>query len=316
MATILAANEWERTVNGGGDALQQVAPGVARLPIIFINVYLVGEPGGPWVLVDTGLPLTAPRTRAAAEARYGSGARPAAIILTHGHFDHAGSAMELATGWDVPIYAHPLEMPYLTGQSDYPPQDPTIPGAISFMSRLFPHSGYDFGDRVRPLPEDGSVPGMPGWRWLHTPGHSPGQVSLFRDTDRALLAGDALATMDMDSWASQLTRDPEFDRPPAPFTPDWEAARTSVEQLAELDPSVVAAGHGIPMQGERVAAKLSAFAEHFPVPANGRYVPFPARFDREGVVSVPPPAPDPLPRQLAIAGLIAAAVVVIRRPRA
>jgi glyoxylase-like metal-dependent hydrolase (beta-lactamase superfamily II) len=47
------------------------------------------------------------------------------------------------------------------------------------MSRLMPDHGYDFDDRVKELPEEGTVPGVPGWRWLHTPGHTPGHVSLY-----------------------------------------------------------------------------------------------------------------------------------------
>ncbi|MDQ3607109.1 MAG: MBL fold metallo-hydrolase, partial [Gemmatimonadota bacterium] len=226
----VALREWERTTGGGSHALERLAPDVARLPVIFVNAYLVGEPGGAWTLVDTGLPLSAGRVQAAAAARFGVGTRPEAIVLTHGHFDHAGSARELATLWEVPIYAHSLELPYLTGRSDYPPQDPTIGGAISFMSRVFPHSGFDFGGKVRPLPDDGSVPGMPGWRWIHTPGHTAGHVSFFRERDRLLLAGDALTTMDLDSWAAQITRAQELDRPPAPLTSDWGAARRSVER--------------------------------------------------------------------------------------
>ena len=61
----------------------------------------------------------------------GAGAPPEAIVLTHGHFDHAGSALQLAEYWDVPIYAHRLEMPYLTGKADYPPPDPTIATSTS-----------------------------------------------------------------------------------------------------------------------------------------------------------------------------------------
>ena len=193
----------------------EAASGVVRPDMGLVNAYLVGAPGGPWILVETGLPRSATLTRWLAAKRYG--ARPEAIILTHGHFDHAGSALDLSTEWDVPIYAHPLKMPYLTGKSDYPPQDPTMGGAIAQLARLFPHGGYDFGDRVRPLPADGSVPGPDGWRWSHTPGHTPGHVSLFREKDRVLLAGDSLATMDMDSWTSQLNR--ELHRPPATVHP-------------------------------------------------------------------------------------------------
>ena len=66
------------------------ASGVERVPVLFVNAYLVGEPGGPWVLVDTGIPGFAARVRHAAVARFGDRA-PEAIVLTHGHFDHAGT---------------------------------------------------------------------------------------------------------------------------------------------------------------------------------------------------------------------------------
>jgi hypothetical protein len=121
--------------------------------------------------------------------------RPASIILTHGHFDHAGSALELAREWDVPVY----------------------------------------------------------------------------------------------------------------FTTDWGAARRSIELLASLDPSAVGAGHGIPMTGARVAEEFRAFAEGFRPPRKGRYVREPVRADERGVVALPPPVPDPLPKVLAGVGLALAA---------
>jgi hypothetical protein len=140
-----------------------------------------------------------------------------------------------------------------------------------------------------------------------------------RETDRVLLAGDALATMDMDSWVSQLTRKREFHRPPAPFTPDWEAARSSVEALADLEPSVVAAGHGLPVEGPHVAEELRGFAGRFSPPGTGRYVDQPARADEEGVRDLPPPVPDPLPRVVAGAAvavaLVVAGVALTRRRR-
>lgn len=189
-------------------AADEPASDVGRLYIAIVNVYFVGARGAPWVLVDTGLPSFAALVRRRAADRYGSGSRPEAIVLTHGHFDHAGNVIELSREWDVPVYAHRLELPYLTGQSGYPPQDPTVGGALGFLSRAFPHTGIDLGTRVHPLPEDGTVPGMPGWRWGHTPGHTAGHVSIYRDSDRFLLAGDALATVDQDSPRHRSTCGP------------------------------------------------------------------------------------------------------------
>jgi glyoxylase-like metal-dependent hydrolase (beta-lactamase superfamily II) len=72
------------------------------------------------------------------------------------------------------IYVHPLEMPYLTGGSDYLPRDSTMGGAIAQMARLFPYAGYGFGDRVQPLPAGGDILGLENWKPYHTPGHTRG----------------------------------------------------------------------------------------------------------------------------------------------
>lgn len=290
---------------------QLVAPGVTFLTTVFVNVYFVGASDGSWVLVDTGLPMQAARVRRAAEDRFGEGAHPTSIILTHGHFDHASNALDLAREWDVPIYAHELEMPYLTGKSDYPPQDPTVGGALAQMSRLFPHSGCDLGDRAQMLPPDGSVPGLLEWQWLHTPGHTAGHISLFRDSDRALIAGDALATVNQESVVTLVTLERELRQPPATFTTDWGAARGSIEQLAELQPTVIAAGHGLPIKDGDVAGKLRSFAQRFTPPARGRYVREPARADERGVTYVPPPVPDTTGRIIKGAVLASAAVAVV-----
>ena len=183
---------------------EPVAPGVARLGIVFVNVFALGEPGEPWLLVDAGLKGSAGYIRGAVEDRFGKGSRPEAMLLTHGHFDHVGSAWELASEWDVPLYTHRLEVPYLAGRSDYPPRDPTTGGAMAHMSRLMPDHGYDFGDRVRALPPDGGVPGLPGWRWLHTPGHTPGHRALLvrlKGSGPILLSGDAVHFAE--NWSSR-----------------------------------------------------------------------------------------------------------------
>ncbi len=302
------------------DNMQELAPGVAFHTVSIANVYFLGEPGGPWILVDTGTPGGAATIQAAAAQRFGVDSRPAAIVLTHGHPDHAGSASELAGAWDVPIYAHPLEFPYLTGQSLYPPSDPTVGGALAFLTRFFPSSLQDLRPRLQPLPPDGTVPGLPDWAWLPTPGHAPGHVAFYRERDRVLLAGDALTTMGMYSLPALLTNKPQLSRPPAAITCDWGAAQASVQSLAALRPSVLGAGHGTPLSGPDVTAELSDFAAHFPVPAHGRYVGTPARMDEEGIISLPPPAPDPLPRQLALGAALAVAFVLAvrrlrRRPR-
>ncbi len=274
-----------------GSRTDLVAPDLAYLRTGIVNLYLYGRPGAPsgsWVLIDAGMPGSAARIIRAADEWIGPDSRPAAIILTHGHFDHVGAVRSLAERWDVPVYAHGLELPYLTGRSSYPPPDPTVGGgAMAAMARLYPRGPIDLSARVRALPDDGSVPGMPGWRWIHTPGHTPGHVSLFREDDRTLIAGDAFVTTKQESATAVLTQRPEIHGPPAYYTPDWEAARRSVETLAGLEPLRVATGHGPPLQGTEMLADLKELARDFDrlaVPSRGRYV------GRPGT--------DPLPRIL------------------
>ncbi|MGI9088430.1 MAG: MBL fold metallo-hydrolase [Chthoniobacterales bacterium] len=275
-------------------AIKRIAPDVGWLPVSFVNVYFLGQPGGPWVLVDAGLPGRAGQIKAAAEARFGAGRAPEAIVLTHGHFDHAGSALKLADEWNVPIYAHPLELAYLTGQSSYPPPDPTIGGAIAFLSRFMPSRAIDLGSRVRPLLPN-EFPTLPDWQWLETPGHSPGHVSFFRPSDRTLVAGDAFATMDMDSWVGLVSGRKVLARGGAPFNCDWDASRASVQKLADLRPSAAACGHGIPMCSHELPERLARFAGRFRAPRHGRYVREPARTNESGVVDLPPAPFDPVP---------------------
>jgi len=289
----------------------EIAPGVFRMPITIANAYFVGEAGSSWFLVDCGTPGKSKALREEAEARYGKGAKPSLILLTHGHFDHAGNAKELAEKWGIPIYAHHLERPYLTGRSPYPPKDPTVGGAMAFLSRFFPTSAINLEPHLRELPENGEVPGHPEWRWTFTPGHAPGHVSLYHAGKGILLAGDAFTTVDVDSPIALALQTKQISRPPAPFTCDWDAAEKSVRELAKLNPAVIGCGHGNPMAGPNVARELSEFAENFPIPSHGRYVPEPAQTDERGIRYLPPAPRDSLPNLAAALGLTLALAAVL-----
>lgn len=305
------------------DSPRYVAPEVSYLLDYIVNVCFVGPAGAgdrEWVLVDAGLPASADRIKRAATRLFGPESRPAAIVLTHGHFDHVGALETLVREWDVPVYAHEMELPYLTGRSSYPPPDPFVGGgAMSAMSFLYPRGPIDLGSSVRALPADGSVPGMPGWRWIPTPGHSPGHVSLVRDVDRTLIAGDAFTTTKQESVVAVFTQRQEMHGPPMYFTPDWGAARTSLRHLADYAPTAAITGHGPPMRSAQLQSELRRLASHFEKwarPNHGRYHDRPAITDAEGVVQLPPPVVSG--RALAITGLAVGAAIglaVVARQR-
>jgi phosphoribosyl 1,2-cyclic phosphodiesterase len=97
---------------GGTDVAREIAPDVFCLGPsgrTQTDVYFVRS-GSSWVLVDAGWAKDASRIRHAAESLFGVDLRPAAILLTHVHPDHAGSALDLARTWECSVYLHPDEL--------------------------------------------------------------------------------------------------------------------------------------------------------------------------------------------------------------
>lgn len=122
----------------------EVLPDVFCYTIQIVNIVLIGKPfSDNFVLIDAGMPGSADKIFSIVEKRFGKHRKPQAIILTHGHFDHVGGIIELVDQWNIPVYAHPLEMPYLTGEKNYPTPDATVEGGIiAKMSPLFPNTPY------------------------------------------------------------------------------------------------------------------------------------------------------------------------------
>ena len=255
----------------------EVLPDLYNYTIQIVNVQLIGHPDSKdFVLIDAGMPKSAEVIVEVVEERFGENSRPKAILLTHGHFDHVGAIVELVKYWDIPVYAHELELPYLTGKESYPTPDWSVEGGlIAKMSPLFPVEPIHLGKYVQKLPDDGTVPHLPEFTWIHTPGHSPGHVSFFRENDRALIVGDAFVTVRQDSLYKVLTQQHEINGPPRYLTTDWEAAKQSVQKLASLQPAVAVTGHGLPMTGDLLTSSLDRLVRDFDeiaIPDHGKYI--------------------------------------------
>jgi glyoxylase-like metal-dependent hydrolase (beta-lactamase superfamily II) len=145
-----------------------------------------------WVLIDTSWPDRGQLIKQTAERLFGAGTRPAAILLTHTHGDHAGSALELARSWDLPVYAHPGELPLAAGK--YLPEygDPIGRWLIEPLMRLTPRRAARMAakasitEAAQAFNPEAGVPGLPDWEYIPTPGHTPGHVCFFRPGDPGL----------------------------------------------------------------------------------------------------------------------------------
>jgi glyoxylase-like metal-dependent hydrolase (beta-lactamase superfamily II) len=307
----------ERTI---GKHCWLVAPGVWRLKDIFVNIYIIQDREGTgWVMVDTGLKSTAAKVREMVSDLFGRGSAPRAIVMTHAHFDHRGSLIELAEAWGVPVYCHHMEKPYLTGQASYPPPDPSVGGgAMALLSFLYPNGPINAEKYLRELPEDGSITELEDWRWTHTPGHTPGHISLFREKDGVLLAGDACVTTMQESLLAVATQKEFVCGPPKYFTPDWGAAARSVKKLAALEPNVIATGHGRAMYGDQARKELHKLAREFwklGIPASGRYVKEAATFNEDGIPTHVPSAKGAMLTKLLAAAALATLGFIIYQQR-
>lgn len=243
-----------------------------------VNAYFIQTNAdmNEWILVDAGMPTSGTKLLHEAERLFGRDHHLKAILLTHGHFDHVGGIVSMLERFPVPVYAHSLEMPFLTGEKDYPEPDSSVEGGtLAKVASVYPVEAIDISEHIHPLPEDGTVPFLSEWKWIHTPGHAPGHVSFYREKDKLLLAGDAFVTVKQDSLYRVLTQVKSVEGPPVYLTTDWDAAAESVKKLAALQPQIAATGHGQPMSGESLMNGLNELAEQFQeraVPSHGRYV--------------------------------------------
>ncbi len=207
------------------------------------NVYLV-RAESVWMLVDAGWAQDLSQIQTATRTLLGPDATPAAILLTHVHPDHAGSARALAEAWRCPILLHPVEMPIAAG--DFGTMErcagPLDRCVILPVMRLMGQRRREkvlargrFVELTTCLPADGTIPGLDGWEWVATPGHTPGHVSFVRRADRVVLTGDALVTLLVNSPAGVLFRRQGLSGPPWYTTWDRRASAASIRVLAALE---------------------------------------------------------------------------------
>src|SRR3954467_7799631 len=225
--------------------MRQIAPDVFHLPVLprnAVNTYVVGD-----VLVDTGIRTSAGKIKEALDGR-----ELKAIALTHAHGDHGGSARKLARELGLPVWVGAADREAAeTGKVvTKPPYDKPglnlIAGAMGNMPSVSIARDLREGDEL-----------TAGFTVVDTPGHSPGHVSFWRESDRVLICGDVFFNMHL------LTTVPGLRQPPGPFTVDPELNRDSERRVAKLEPAIAGFGHGPVIEGD-AAAQIAAFVARLP----------------------------------------------------
>jgi glyoxylase-like metal-dependent hydrolase (beta-lactamase superfamily II) len=209
----------------------EVAPGVFRIPLApsdLVNAYAIKDGDGQVTLVDCGLKRAPRRIVAALDAVGSHSSEVTRIVLTHAHPDHAGGLARMRGLTGASVATHEREAPYVR-QGRVPARDQQFFGG-RLLTRL--------PDRFAPTEvseefHDGdSLPVAGGLRVVHTPGHTPGHVSLLHEPSGVLVTGDAIFNVRRLRW------------PPKMFCTDFTLTRQTAERLSEIEFEVAAFTHG------------------------------------------------------------------------
>lgn len=228
----------------------QLLPNIWRIPLLrdFINGFILRDADGQVTLVDTGLRRSGPKVMAALSA---IGSDPGAVtrlVLTHAHPDHAGGAAHVAGATGRSFLVHEADAGYArTGMS--PPRDPSF-RLGRLIDRFSSGRAFDPVPVERELTDGEVLPIAGGLRVVHTPGHSPGHVSLMHEPSRLLITGDAIFNVRGLRW------------PIRSFCTDFRMTQATAHTLAELDYDIAAFTHGSELRDRPREAIRTFLAKH------------------------------------------------------
>jgi glyoxylase-like metal-dependent hydrolase (beta-lactamase superfamily II) len=223
----------------------QIADGIHRMGSRFINWFLIEE-GGKLTVVDTGLSAYY-RQLPAELARLGKSLSDVkAVLLTHNHIDHTGSAERTRRETGCIVMTHSADSAVVRGEVKAKPPPGLMSSLFSHLAgmRYFGHVLANGGPKMTSVAElrefqDGEVLDVPGRpRVIHMPGHTPGHCALFFEGRGAVFTGDGLVTLDPTIGATG-------PRVMSVGT-DLAQARDSLKQISGVKASLLLSSHGDP----------------------------------------------------------------------
>lgn len=211
----------------------EIIPGVYQLTISYVNVILIVD--DELTLIDTGFAGSSHRIKSFIRRLGRSVEEITLIILTHNHVDHAGGLAELKLITPAKVAAHKADIISAEGELTYPEFTRTLMQTrpISLLRPL---------QYIKPQEVDLWLEGnemlkpLGGLRVIHTPGHTPGSISLFSPQRKLLVVGDTINN-----------RYKALRLPPKLVSTNLRQAIDSIKRLAQLDFEILCCGHGRPL---------------------------------------------------------------------
>jgi glyoxylase-like metal-dependent hydrolase (beta-lactamase superfamily II) len=228
--------------------MKEIVPDLFLLsgfPPVAFNVYVV-RTGSSWILIDTASRHARRRILRQLPGKL------EAIVITHAHRDHAGSMHAIATETGAPVWAGERDADALDGRASEPLPEQHKDHVVNRLLAGWWTDPHPVERRLREGEEVGA-----GFEVVEFPGHTPGQVGLWRESDRTAVCADVMRSMDMLTGRRQLGEIPEI------FTVDVAGARRSIRKLAALEAKTICFGHGPPLT-KNAEERISEFAAELP----------------------------------------------------
>ena len=219
---------------GARHRMTEIVKGVVHVDGSNANSYLVEEADGPLTLVDAGMQgdgkkilryITATMKRNPSDVK--------TIVLTHCHVDHVRGAAALKAATGARVAVHESDADFVSGRVKYPQPGGAIGVMFTLMSPFFHSAPVEPDIRLKDNDEVGRL------TVLHTPGHTPGSISLYDSERKVLFVGDTARFLKG-----------RLQGPPPHFTPDMERSKAAIERLSGLDFEVMLSGHGDPLKSK------------------------------------------------------------------